>query len=597
MRVAAIWKSLLLLGVWSAAGLCHAASFEETLAEADRIRSADPERFGTLLAQLDLAQAQASRVQQERLRYLKAYESIVYRNEFDEGIQQATALFRDTRDLDLKFRAGSLAANSYAVKRNFTEGLRLLNQTLSMRQRVRDSGIRNDGVNAAAMLYNQLGQYRLGLQYAQETLSGDPGARAACYAGFFRLEALFYLNKLQGSDADANRIVDSCNGLGERIIANLSRIILARKWAQEGRRGAAIALLEKHLPEVDTTRYAQLRAEIHSLLAELKLAEGDTVSAETHAAATASLGKTSADSLPLVVAYKILYAIAQQRGDQTEAFENFRLYANAERAHMTDVKARALAYEIVRHETLQKTQEIELLNRKNEVLRLQQKVDKQIADNARIVIALLLALIGAVLYWAYRVKRMEQSLRYRADTDALTGISNRQHFTLQAEQAVQRCAAAGEELALIMFDLDHFKSINDRYGHHTGDWVLGQVAKVCRSLCRDMDELGRLGGEEFAILQCGQDLRGATRLAEDCRMRLCAIDTRETGHAFHISASFGVTTTTRSGYALTDLLADADRLMYEAKGAGRDRVCAEAVTGAPKPAEAVARKHLHVVQG
>ncbi len=78
-----------------------------------------------------------------------------------------------------------------------------------------------------------------------------------------------------------------------------------------------------------------------------------------------------------------------------------------------------------------------------------------------------------------------------------------------------------------MFDLDHFKSINDNYGHVTGDWVLKHVAKTCSELCRRVDYFGRLGGEEFAILLRGCDLKAATRIADDCRMRIARIDSRQ----------------------------------------------------------------------
>ena len=78
-----------------------------------------------------------------------------------------------------------------------------------------------------------------------------------------------------------------------------------------------------------------------------------------------------------------------------------------------------------------------------------------------------------------------------------------------------------------MYDLDHFKNINDRFGHGTGDWALKEVAEASKGFCRRIDVLGRLGGEEFAILMYGCDLRAAARVAEDCRVRLAQIDTGE----------------------------------------------------------------------
>src|SRR3546814_3277107 len=110
-----------------------------------------------------------------------------------------------------------------------------------------------------------------------------------------------------------------------------------------------------------------------------------------------------------------------------------------------------------------------------------------------------------------------------------------------------------------MFDLDHFKSINDRFGHDTGDWALKKVAEHCRTFCRRVDHLGRLGGEEFAILLSGCDLRGAKRVAEDCRVRIASIDSQPSGHRFLVTASFGVTASSLSGYDLAKLLSHADK--------------------------------------
>ena len=186
---------------------------------------------------------------------------------------------------------------------------------------------------------------------------------------------------------------------------------------------------------------------------------------------------------------------------------------------------------------------------------------------------LLVMLVASIGYWAYKIKRVQLSLKQMAETDALTGVCNRHHFTLQAERALAQCARAGEEVSLIMFDLDHFKLVNDRYGHQTGDWVLKEVADACKGFCRRIDVLGRLGGEEFAILMYGCDLRGATRVAEDCRVRLAQIDTRGTGHTFAVTASFGVTSSALSGYSLAKLLSHADKMLYRAKHLGRNRVC------------------------
>ena len=142
----------------------------------------------------------------------------------------------------------------------------------------------------------------------------------------------------------------------------------------------------------------------------------------------------------------------------------------------------------------------------------------------------------------------------------------------QAEKALAQCERSGEQVSLIMFDLDHFKSINDNYGHVTGDWVLKEVAKTCAELCRPVDYFGRLGGEEFAILLRGCDQKAATRIADDCRMRIARIESSESGFGFQTTASFGVTSTRTSKNDLDKLMSQADQMLYRAKREGRNRV-------------------------
>lgn len=563
----------LLLHTQSAAGVA-APSFEQQLVEADGLRSIDAGRFAALLDELEARSKEAAPIQLQRLRYLRAYQTVVYRNQADQGAAEAEALFKEVADVDLRFRAGSLIANSYAITRNFKEGLRYLHQILPMRHRVQDKDIRHDGIDSAAALYNELGQYELGLMYAEETLFDKPNPRARCAAGFFRLQAQFHLGALPEGDESTQLGIKQCLDIGDKLGANFIRVVLARKHMGRGEHDAAIHLLENHLAEVEAVGYHRLLAEFHAVLAELKLAKGQAAAAQQHAQAIIDLQEVLPNSLSLVVANKVLYEVAERSGDPSSALVLYRRYAESERAHLSDVKARELAYEIVRHETLQKDQQIQLLDQQNQVLQLRQRVQQQYLQNMGLLAVLLGSLAAAAGYWAYGVKRMHLSLRRFAETDGLTGISNRHHFTQQSEHSLAGCASAGGPAALILFDLDHFKAINDTYGHETGDWVLKQVADTCRAFCRRIDHLGRIGGEEFAILLHGCDLQAATRLAGDCRVRLSRIDTRASGYAFAVTASFGVSATSLSGYRLSALMSHADLALYRAKREGRNRVTA-----------------------
>lgn len=543
----------------------------DLLQQAEDVRSSDPAEFRKLLQQLN-DDERLTPAQREQLEYLNAY-ALSFSGRFDEGIERARLLETDDHSVETRFRAGLLIANIQAIARQFTDGLRQLGATMALADQVKDPKLRNQGFGVAALIYAQIGQYQTSARYAERILGNSPQPRTLCFANQIRMQARQHLGTLPADDAELLQAIDQCVRIREISAASFLRISLARKWAGEGRRDRAIALLRKHLPQVEATGYPHLIGETHALLAQYLLEKGDIDGAERHANATVEQRAGIQFSLPLVLAYKTLYEIAERRGDVATAFEMYRKYAEADKAYLTDVKAREMAYQVVHQETLQKSQQIELLDRKNQVLQLQQRVNEQKANFSRLLILLLVLLLGSIGYWAFKIKRVQVSLRRMAETDALTGICNRHHFSQLSEQVLRDSAKAGEEVALVMFDLDHFKSINDRFGHDTGDWVLKRVTDACKAFCRRIDNLGRLGGEEFAILLSGCDLRGATRVAEDCRVRIASIDSTPSGHKFVVTASFGVTATSLSAYDLAKLLSHADQMLYRAKREGRNRVC------------------------
>lgn len=546
--------------------------FEKRLRQAESARSSDPKTFQEILGQLNSREEEANLSQKEQLQYLNAY-ARVFQGRPEQAIPEARQLIATSNNFDMKFRAGALIVNAHALNRQFVEGLRQLEETLALMDRVQSSELRHQGLGVAALLHSQIGQHKLALHYAERILGDGPTGRTFCLARQVKLQALQNLAILPGDEAVFNEAIDQCLQLREYAAANFIRITLARKWAAEGQREMAISLLEKHLREVEATRYQHLIGEVKALLAELMLEKGETGAAEKYALGAIALNTSIHSSLTLASANKTMYEIAQRRGDTQTALSAYKSYAEADKAYLNEVKAREMAYQIVRQETLQKSQQITLLDQQNQVLQLQSKLDQKSAQNTRLIVMLLVMLVASIGYWAYKIKRVQLSLKQMAETDALTGVCNRHHFTLQAERALAQCARASEEVSLIMFDLDHFKLVNDRYGHQTGDWVLKEVADACKGFCRRIDVLGRLGGEEFAILMYGCDLRGATRVAEDCRVRLAQIDTRGTGHTFAVTASFGVTSSALSGYSLAKLLSHADKMLYRAKHMGRNRVC------------------------
>lgn len=154
-------------------------------------------------------------------------------------------------------------------------------------------------------------------------------------------------------------------------------------------------------------------------------------------------------------------------------------------------------------------------------------------------------------------------------TDTLTGLANRRHLEQFMLTAVKREERIGETFSLIMLDIDHFKRINDVYGHDVGDVVLCHTAQLMRNAVRETDLAARLGGEEFILVLAATDLQAAATCAERLRSQLVAM--RPASLHEDMSASFGVVQY-HAGVDLASLLKQADTAMYIAKNAGRNRV-------------------------
>jgi diguanylate cyclase (GGDEF)-like protein/PAS domain S-box-containing protein len=174
-----------------------------------------------------------------------------------------------------------------------------------------------------------------------------------------------------------------------------------------------------------------------------------------------------------------------------------------------------------------------------------------------------------------RQKSLENELRRLATTDAMTGTFNRRHFMEQAEEMVAVARRHGRALTVMMLDIDHFKRINDTFGHPVGDEAIKALASTCAGGLRGSDILGRLGGEEFAICLPETDLHGCLILAERMREAVEAICVHTEGHEVRFTSSIGVAALSPTDSGIDLLLARADQALYRAKNGGRNRVVSD----------------------
>ena len=198
-------------------------------------------------------------------------------------------------------------------------------------------------------------------------------------------------------------------------------------------------------------------------------------------------------------------------------------------------------------------------------------LDRHAAQEASYLAGYLLMIVNGFGFLLLCKEKDDADMARLASTDSLTGLLNRHAFLERAESARLATLRLRQPLALLMMDIDHFKQINDRFGHATGDEALAVFARTTRGVLRAHETVGRLGGEEFAMVMPGTDLAGAAQAAERLRLAVREAVVVTSGTQYTMTVSIGVVVLDPDE-TLGAGLARADHALYAAKSAGRDRV-------------------------
>jgi len=537
---------------------------------ADKHRISDPTLFKELLFELR-EQANITTEQQYYLDLLYSYH-LTFIGKYKIAESKLNNIIYSNANNLIKFRANYALIYISMPKRDWLGGLKYLTKNISLLPTIDNNEHYQNGLVTTIIFYNKIRQYKLALSYINK-LKNQPLTKInSCLLKQLSLETKFNLNKLISDDGLIDDAIETCEQVKFDIATNIIIILKAKLYLNDKTPDKALSTLLPFIVNTNNTHYPMLIAEMNNVIAKAYWQINDIDNAQVYATKALTINKGMTNILQGVETYFLLYQIAKKQQDLSLALRYFEQYSEIEKRHLEGEKAKHLAFQLAEHNSFAQESQIKLLNEQNNALAAEQALAKTQAANRKLVILLLGVVILAFTFIGIRFSRSHKRVKELAEYDPLTGIYNRGHFTHVTNSALKYCKNAQQDLSVIMFDLDHFKKVNDSFGHACGDWALKETIKVCQNIGRKNDIFARLGGEEFCLVLTSCTIDVAMLRAEACRAAIEEIITEESGCEFSITASFGVTDLKRSGFTLDKLLADADMAAYASKNAGRNRV-------------------------
>ncbi|KGI77122.1 tetratricopeptide repeat-containing diguanylate cyclase [Oleiagrimonas soli] len=543
--------------------------------QAEQDMSTDRAQFVHSLQRLHTDEQQMTPAQRQRLLLLDAIQ-------YDQAGQseQATRMYKSilARPLDPlnNVRARAALITLDMRDRKYLEAYSMTNTLIEELPNIKDQRVKSMIIIVIIRVLLNKKQYDAALEYIDQLSRTATSSRTHCVADVFRGQTLIYRGgTLASVRKDYQKAIETCRQADIPGFANGLRLEWAGLINSEGHPDRAIAFLRSIRAEIFRTDYQPHIAGYYDALTSAYLQQGKYELARKSAQAVLAANDPKSFNWTLQAAYKALHEINEHDGNTAAALAMYKKYMEQYKASVTDAKAQALAYQIIRQDVLTKKMKLDELNKQNNILQLQQALDRKSVETNRLYALMLLLVLVVIALWAYRTKHLQMQFRRLAHYDGLTGIFNRQHFLDQANRVLRRLQRTRHPACLLILDMDHFKRINDHYGHISGDVVLEYVARVCRDELRPLDVFGRLGGEEFGILMPGCDQAKGIEVGNRIRRALAyaAVELHE-GENITVTASVGLTTTEMSGYVLRDLMVDADTVLYEAKRNGRNQLVA-----------------------
>jgi diguanylate cyclase (GGDEF)-like protein len=510
--------------------------------------------------------------------YERAYIKYIRTNDTAEYCPDREKAVALTRKLNTRARLPKyLTALSFCYSdtpARLQQGLAVLNEALTLAESMQLSPSERGLIyNATAILYRKNQLYSRAYEYSAlaydqwKAVGNLPGMDTQLHNLLTNAIGMGDLDKAEQHGKELFALADAAPQFKDfRFFANFDTGLVAFARNDMPR---AIRLFEQARREQHNTEEAAFIAANRAQLAAAYFLNGDVDAALREAAALTRLpGYRSIEPDQR----KLVEALQQYGGKRpVQAMQTLYLLYRAQQERQWDFLRNASLDHAQRHDNRIQRYEKQLLESQVQIQQLKLSAQQRQQETSRLYLALAAVIAVSLALLAWTLWRSRRRFISQAQTDPLTGIANRRHFLERARQVARKNRQQPEIASVFVLDIDHFKLINDAHGHQAGDAAIRHVAMHANACLRSGDVFGRTGGEEFAALLPATDDSTAREIAERIRRVIEQTPLNHHGDQIHLTVSIGLMSAPLTGDNMEALIQCADKVMYRAKNAGRNR--------------------------
>ena len=475
---------------------------------------------------------------------------------------------------DTRLAAYSLLSQVFMSLNQYQDAFNHLFEALSIVPKISDEALQFNSYYAAANVFVELEAYDEALEYALKArdialaMNDNPDQ---CYSKALIANIFLFQNSQHDHEDRLKEAIDFCKGLNLTVVDAYLYKNLALNYFNHDQLEQSELAYNTALKKSAETGYLPEILQMKLGLARIYLRKGELEKAKANIDEVLQEPALQEAGMNRKMATELLAKYYEMNESYVEAYDALSILAEIQDKMLTLQANKNLAYQKVKYAHLDQNAQIQILDHKNKLLELTHQVEEQSKRNFQLLSVIVLILLSGISLWLWRVKKQKERYQRLSQIDDLTNTLNRRYALKLAHEVHHESLINKSHYCVIIFDLDYFKTVNDKYGHAMGDWVLTKVSQCVKEQMRAVDVFGRLGGEEFIVILPQCNSADAKKFIERCVKCFKDIEHAKLPDDFEITASFGVAAKT-NGESLEELIIEADNAMYKAKRNGRNQI-------------------------